>query len=118
MKLISKSLIISIIFTSNNILYTLTNLQGQVIYWISAGTYKQKGTKKLTSTTSILTTKLIIERLGHFNCKFLHIKLKGFKKNKKTILKYFKISTLNILSVCDDTALPHNGCKRKKIRRL
>ena len=114
----SKSLILSILFTSNNVLFTLTNLHGDVFYWTSVGMYKQKGVKKLTTTSLTLTAKLILQQIKFLRCNFIHLKLKGFKKNKKSILKYFKTSSLNILSISDFTSLPHNGCKNKKIKRL
>lgn len=118
MNINSKSLILSILFTSNNILFTLTNLYGEVIYWVSTGSYKQKGTKKLTLTVLILAVKSIVNYLTHLKCNFIHLKIKGFKKNKKSILKYFSSKNLNILSISDLTSLPHNGCKNKKSRRL
>lgn len=114
----SKSLILSILFTPNNILFTLTNLYGEVIYWTSTGSYKQKGTKKITLTVLILAVKSVINYLVYLKCTCIHLKLKGFKKNKKTILKYFNSKNLNILSISDLTSLPHNGCKNKKSRRL
>nr|YP_008994217.1 ribosomal protein S11 [Rhodymenia pseudopalmata]AGO19269.1 ribosomal protein S11 [Rhodymenia pseudopalmata] len=113
-----KSLILSILFTSNNILYTITDLEGNVVYWTSIGAYKTKGAKKITSTSLISVTKLVAAYLQKLNCRFLHVKLKGFRKNKKTILKYIKAKDLNILSICDKNSLPHNGCKEQKTRRL
>nr|YP_010888150.1 ribosomal protein S11 [Fushitsunagia catenata]WJJ67927.1 ribosomal protein S11 [Fushitsunagia catenata] len=113
-----KSLILSVLFTSNNVLFTLTNLHGDVFYWTSTGSYKQKGVKKLTSTSLSLAVKIILQQLKHLKYNFVHLKLKGFKKNKKIILRHFKTSNLNILSVSDFTSLPHNGCKNKKPRRL
>lgn len=118
MRFNSEALILSILFTSNNILFSLTNLHGDVFYWTSTGMHKQKGVKKLTSTSLSLIIKMILQRLEYFRCIKLHLKLKGFKKNKKLILKHFKMNGLEILSISDFTSLPHNGCKNKKHRRL
>ena len=116
--MLSKSLVLSLLFTSSNILCTIANLKGEVIYWTSVGTYKNKGTKKITSTSLTSVIKLLTNYLENIGCAFLHIRLKGLRKNKKMVLKYFKTSSLNILSICDNTSLPHNGCKKQKIRRL
>nr|AHX02552.1 ribosomal protein S11 [Sebdenia flabellata] len=118
MNILHRSIIITILFTSSNILYSVTDLDGKVICWSSVGSKKIKGTKKITLPNLTLTSKLIINCIKNLGYNFLHIRLKGFKKNKKTILKYFKTSTLNILSICDNTPLPHNGCKKRKVRRI
>nr|YP_010921930.1 ribosomal protein S11 [Grateloupia turuturu]YP_010986428.1 ribosomal protein S11 [Pachymeniopsis lanceolata]WIM51236.1 ribosomal protein S11 [Grateloupia turuturu]WOL37396.1 ribosomal protein S11 [Pachymeniopsis lanceolata] len=113
-----KSVILTILFTSSNVLYTLTNLTGEVILWTSAGSKKVKGTKKVTSTTILVITKFIIKRITELGYKYMHIKLKGFKKNKKIALKHLKTKQVSILSVCDNSALAHNGCKQPKTRRI
>nr|YP_010881015.1 ribosomal protein S11 [Grateloupia cornea]WIA66133.1 ribosomal protein S11 [Grateloupia cornea] len=113
-----KTAILTILFTSSNILYTLTNLTGEVILWTSAGTKKVKGTKKVTSTAILVITKFIIKHITELGYKYIHIKLKGFKKNKKTALKYLNSKQVNILSICDNSSLAHNGCKQPKLRRI
>nr|AIY34302.1 ribosomal protein S11 [Grateloupia taiwanensis] len=120
MKIITnkKSVILTILFTSSNILYTLTNLTGEVILWTSVGSKKVKGTKKVTPTTISIITKFIIKRITEFGYKYVHIKLRGFRKNKKTALKHLKTKHVNILSICDNSSLAHNGCKQPKLRRI
>nr|WOL37371.1 ribosomal protein S11 [Polyopes affinis] len=114
----NKSIILTILFTSNNILYSLTSLTGNVILWTSTGSKKTKGTKKITIITISTATKFIIKRIIELGYNYVHIKLKGFKKNKKVALKYLKTSKLHILSICDNSSLAHNGCKQSKIRRI
>nr|YP_009511903.1 ribosomal protein S11 [Gracilariopsis longissima]AXI97830.1 ribosomal protein S11 [Gracilariopsis longissima]UAD89932.1 ribosomal protein S11 [Gracilariopsis longissima] len=113
-----KSVILVIIFTSNNILYTLTNTEGKVLFWTSAGLRRTKGTKKITLTTIASSIKIILAYLNNFKIKNIHLKFKGLDKNKKIVLKYMKQSTLNILSITNNSMLPHNGCKRTKLRRI
>nr|APC24903.1 ribosomal protein S11 [Gracilariopsis andersonii] len=113
-----KSVILVIIFTSNNILYTLTNTEGKVLFWTSAGLKRTKGTKKITLTTIVSSIKIILAYLNNLKIQYIHLKLKGFDKNKKVVLKYLKQSTLNILSITNNSMLPHNGCKKSKLRRI
>nr|WOL37346.1 ribosomal protein S11 [Grateloupia asiatica] len=113
-----KSVILTILFTSSNILYTLTSLTGEVILWTSAGSKKIKGTKKVTSTTILVITKFITKRITELGYKYIHVKLKGFKKNKKNALKCLKTKQVNILSICDNSSLAHNGCKQPKLKRI
>nr|APC24928.1 ribosomal protein S11 [Gracilariophila oryzoides] len=111
-----KSVILVIIFTSNNILYTLTNIEGEVLFWTSAGLKRTRGTKKITLTTIVSSIKIILAYLNNVKIKYIHLKFKGFDKNKKIVLKYLKQSTLNILSITNNSMLPHNGCKKTNRR--
>nr|YP_009317497.1 ribosomal protein S11 [Gelidium galapagense]AOX48949.1 ribosomal protein S11 [Gelidium galapagense] len=114
----SKSLVLKVLFTSTNILYCLVSIQGNVIFWTSVGAQKIKGTKKITSIAIETTLKQLFKEINMLGCKYLHIQLKGFNKNKKFILKFFKQTKLEILSISDQTSLPHNGCKIRKTKRL
>nr|YP_009546251.1 ribosomal protein S11 [Gelidium gabrielsonii]AYO27599.1 ribosomal protein S11 [Gelidium gabrielsonii] len=114
----SKSLVLKILFTSTNILCCLVDIQGNVIFWTSVGTQKIKGTKKITSTAIETTFKQLLKEVKILGCNYLHIQLKGFNKNKKFILKFFNQAKLEILSISDQTSLPHNGCKARKARRI
>nr|YP_009988302.1 ribosomal protein S11 [Gelidiella acerosa]QNM39440.1 ribosomal protein S11 [Gelidiella acerosa] len=114
----SRSLLLKVCFKSTNILFTLTYLQGNVIFWTSVGTWKIKGVKKLTLTTIEIALKTVFRKIGQFNCKFLHVELYGFSKNKKVIIRLLKNNCFQIQSINDKTSNPHNGCKKKKIRRI
>lgn len=111
-------IVLSILFTPNNILYYATQLNGNIIFWTSAGVQKQKNTKKVTLISITTVINYIKHKLESINYKGLHIKAKGFSKNKKLVVKQLKQSTLNILSISDKTSWPHNGCKKRKIRRV
>nr|YP_009511827.1 ribosomal protein S11 [Gracilaria ferox]AXI97704.1 ribosomal protein S11 [Gracilaria ferox]UAD89655.1 ribosomal protein S11 [Gracilaria ferox] len=113
-----KSIRLNILFTSNNILCTVTNIKGGVLFWTSAGSKKSRGTKKVTLTTIISILGLILEYLNKSKIKNIHLNLSGFDKNKKIVLKYFKHSFLNILSVTNNSMLSHNGCKNLKKRYI
>nr|AHX02506.1 ribosomal protein S11 [Schimmelmannia schousboei] len=113
-----KSIILTILFTSNNIFYTLTKLNGEVLFWTSVGSKKLKGTKKITVTTITLAMNSILNFVNEFKCNNIHIKFKGFNKNKRLAMKYLKQTSLNILSISDLTAMAHNGCRLSKMRRI
>nr|WCH57954.1 ribosomal protein S11 [Hypnea marchantiae] len=113
-----KIIILHILFTTNNILYTITDLKGNTLFWASVGSNKIKNTKKITTTSIFLSIKRIKFFLNKSNVKYLFLKLKGFNKQKKIVLKYLKQFYSQIILVCEKTNLPHNGCKNRKIRRL
>lgn len=114
----NKIIILSILFTTNNIIFTLTDLTGNVIFWTSSGAKKVKGAKKITLTSISLITKEISKYIISSNYKYIYIKMKGFNKNKKIVIKYLKQLFSNILLISDNTTFPHNGCKRSNIRRI
>nr|AOX48926.1 ribosomal protein S11 [Gelidium crinale f. luxurians] len=113
-----KSTVLKVLFTSTNILCTLTDLEGRILFWTSIGSKKVKGTKKITLISINSTLKSITTQLNKIDCKFLHLQVQGFSRNKKPLMRFFKNSVINIISICDKTSFPHNGCKRKKVRRI
>nr|QJH88472.1 ribosomal protein S11 [Pterocladia lucida] len=114
----SKTIILKFCFTSTNILCSVTTIGSKSIFWTSTGSQKIKGMKKITSTTIIGILKKIIFKLHNLNFKYAHLRVKGFNRNKKAIIRYFKNSYIKILSINDETSFPHNGCKNKKVRRI
>nr|WOA02293.1 ribosomal protein S11 [Gloiopeltis furcata] len=114
----TKLAILSVLFTSNNILFSVTHLNGDVVFWTSSGSKKFKGTKKVTSTTLAVTIKIIAAWINNAGYKSIYVKVKGFNKNKKSVLRYFKNTFVGVFLVSDETYFPHNGCKGAKIRRV
>nr|YP_010732370.1 ribosomal protein S11 [Hypnea brasiliensis]WCH58026.1 ribosomal protein S11 [Hypnea brasiliensis]WDY85166.1 ribosomal protein S11 [Hypnea brasiliensis] len=113
-----KLIILNIIFTWNNILYTITNLRGDVLFWSSVGSHKVSCTKKIT-TTSIFLSIQDLKTFLHMNCiSHVFLKIKGFSKHKKTVLMHFKQFYSAIILIHENINLPHNGCKKSKIKRL
>lgn len=113
--MIKKTLILVIYFNYNNIFFTITNLKGNILTWNSLGFNKLKGTKKINVNSIKNNLKTI---MLEFNNNFFHIRVKGFSKYKKLILKNLKESNLKVLSIYDETSIPHNGCKLIKNRRI
>nr|YP_010199672.1 ribosomal protein S11 [Crassiphycus crassissimus]UAD89580.1 ribosomal protein S11 [Crassiphycus crassissimus] len=113
-----KSVRLNILFTSNNILCTVTDIEGKVLFWTSAGSKKTRGTKKVTLTAIITILRLILEHLHQLKIRYVHLSLSGLDKNKKIVLKYFKQSFLNVLSITNNSMLSHNGCKNPKRRYI
>nr|YP_010947444.1 ribosomal protein S11 [Mimica arnoldii]WGO62530.1 ribosomal protein S11 [Mimica arnoldii] len=111
-------LIISILFTSNNIFYSISNIKGEVLFWTSSGSLKLKGSKKITSTSISFNLKSIKDFIENLDYNYIFVKIKGFNKNKKYIIKLLNQSFRNIFLVYEETLFPHNGCKKSKIRCL
>lgn len=110
------SILIFILFTKNNMNFSLMNIKGKLFKWFSLGQKRMKGTKKLNALTSNLLTKVVINYVMKLNYSIIHLKIKGSNKYKQKTLKMLKKSSLYIVTISDLTIQPHNGCKLKNIR--
>jgi small subunit ribosomal protein S11 len=104
--------------TANNTLVTLTDLLGNTLLCISAGTVGFKGARKTTLYAAQSITALFVSKLGDFGIKTLHIIFRGQGNIKEPLLKTLQHSRLIIPSITDQTALAFNGCRPPKKRRI
>lgn len=113
-----KSNILLLLFTKNNVICTITSLKGNTLTWLTAGSIKIRGTKKINN----VIVSLIVKKLYLYNKKFgythTHIRLKGLDKSKNLFIKYLKIIGFSIISVKENFLLPHNGCKKTRSRKI
>jgi len=102
----------------NNIIMTLTNPDGGVLFWSSAGKIGFKGAKKGTSFAASKVAESMVFAIEKAKIKKLKLFVKGIGAGRVSALKSLAAKGLNIVSVKDTTSMPHNGCKPKKPRRL
>nr|YP_009040910.1 ribosomal protein S11 [Neopyropia fucicola]AIB08130.1 ribosomal protein S11 [Neopyropia fucicola] len=105
-------------FSSNNIHLLLTDCKGKIKSWTTAGKSRPKGVKKNLSLSSSEITQFLETKTKKFNYTSLHVRIKGWGKNKKNIFKILKQSKLKFISIIDITTCPHNGCKIPRKRKL
>nr|AVK39585.1 ribosomal protein S11 [Sheathia arcuata] len=110
--------VIFVLFTANNTFYSLTNFKGEVLFSISAGSQRTKNLKKTVSSVTYITVLKLIKYLQTKKFTHLHLRMKGLSKTKKFIIKAFHYVGLEILTLQDTTSFPHNGCRKKGIRRI
>jgi len=102
----------------NNTIISLTNQKGDVLQWASAGSIGFKGTKKGTSFAASKVAEKIVEACIKLRIKEVAIFIKGVGGGRDSSLKVFAAKGLDIDSIKDVTAIPHNGCRPKKPRRV
>ncbi len=104
--------------TFNNIIISLTNLQGQVISWASAGKMGFKGSKKNTPYAAQLAAadcaKVAFD-LGLRKVKFF---VKGPGAGRESAIRILHSSGIEVTEILDLTPIPHNGCRPPKRRRV
>lgn len=102
----------------NNTLMTLTDLQGDVLLWKSAGSIGFKGTKKGTAFAASKVAEAFVESCRRLGVSEIKVLVKGIGSGRDSALRSLANRGLNITSIKDVTPIPHNGCRPRKPRRV
>ncbi len=102
----------------NNTLITLTDVQGNVLTWSSAGSIGFKGSKKATPFAASKVTENVVRVAEKIGIKEVHILVKGIGGGRESAIRSLAAKGMVILSIEDVTPIPHNGCRPKKPRRV
>jgi small subunit ribosomal protein S11 len=107
------------IFSSyNNTLLTLTDLQGNVLGWTSAGTIGFKGTKKATPFAASKVAEAMAQVAKKIGVEKVAVFIKGIGSGRESAIRSLAARGLDIVSIKDITPIPHNGCRPPKVRRV
>lgn len=102
----------------NNTIVSITDEQGQVIVWATAGAAGFKGTKKGTPFAAQVTADNAGKRAIEAGVKQVHVLVKGPGSGRETAIRGLQGAGLTILSIRDITPIPHDGCRAPKPRRV
>ena len=102
----------------NNTIIALTDLQGNVLTWASAGSIGFKGTKKSTPFAATKVGGVIAERGKKMGLREISVFVKGVGSGRESAVRALGTQGLNVVSIKDITPLPHNGCRPPKVRRV
>jgi len=105
--------------TYNNTMITLTDSQGDVISWASAGLAGFKGAKKATPYAAGIITKIATQKAREeYGLEEVSVLVSGVGTGRESAIRALNANGLNVLSIKDITPIPHNGCRPKKPRRV
>ena len=102
----------------NNTIVSITDEQGQVIVWATAGSCGFKGTKKGTPFAAQITADTAAKKAIETGVKQVHVLVKGPGSGRETAIRGLQGAGLTILSIRDVTPIPHDGCRPPKARRV
>ena len=102
----------------NNTIVTLTDPEGAVLSWSSAGSSGFKGTRKSTPYAALTATKNAVMKANIYGLKTVRVFIKGVGVGRDQALRGLQAAGLDDLSIIDTTPIPHNGCRKKKRRRI
>lgn len=104
--------------TFNNTMITITDVQGNVIAWSSAGAQGFKGSRKSTPYAAQIAAENAGEKAMEHGVKTLEIKVSGPGSGREAALRSLQAVGFIITSIRDVTPIPHNGCRPRKRRRV
>ncbi|MBF0449591.1 MAG: 30S ribosomal protein S11 [Candidatus Magnetomorum sp.] len=104
--------------TFNNTIVSVTDMQGNVVAWSTAGSQGFKGSRKSTPFAAQLATQDAIKKAMDHGMKNVEIYVKGPGAGRESALRALQTQGLNILTIKDVTPVPHNGCRPPKRRRV
>lgn len=104
--------------TYNNTIVTLTDLNGNVISWASAGLAGFKGPKKSTPYAAQIITKIAVMKAREWGLNEVSVFVRGVGTGRESAVRALHGNGLIINSIKDITPIPHNGCRPRKARRV
>jgi small subunit ribosomal protein S11 len=104
--------------TFNNTIITLTDPQGNVIAWSSAGTSGFKGSRKGTPYAAQMAANTATKKAMDYGLKQVEVFVRGPGSGREAAIRSLQSAGLVITSIRDVTPIPHNGCRPPKRRRV
>jgi small subunit ribosomal protein S11 len=104
--------------TFNNTIITITDPQGNVIAWQSAGTVGFKGSRKSTPFAAQMAAEACAKMAQEHGVRKVSVFVKGPGSGRETAIRSLQAAGLEIASIQDRTPVPHNGCRPRKRRRV
>lgn len=102
----------------NNIIISLTNAQGQVISWSSAGKMGFRGSKKNTPYAAQLAADDCSKEAHEFGLRKVKVYVKGPGQGRESAIRTIHNNGIEVTEIIDVTPQPHNGCRPPKRRRV
>jgi small subunit ribosomal protein S11 len=109
---------VSIFAGYNNTIVTITDPEGDVIAWNSAGASGFKGAKKSTPYAAQVAAEGAVEKAKAYGLDKVHVFVKGIGNGREQAIRGLIAGGLEIVSISDVTPVPHNGCRKRRTRRV
>src|SRR5476649_683066 len=108
----------NILATFNNTQVTITDMQGNLIGWSSAGRVGFKGSRKSTAYAAQQVAQDAARQAMAHGMKEVEIRVKGPGSGRRSAIRALQAIGLEISTIKDVTPIPHNGCRPRKKRRV
>ena len=102
----------------NNTIVTITDMDGGVITWASAGKVGFKGSRKSTPFAAQVAAEASAREALNLGMKRVEVWVKGPGSGREAAIRSLQAAGLEISAIKDVTPIPHNGCRPPKRRRV
>jgi small subunit ribosomal protein S11 len=110
--------IANILATFNNTQVSITDMQGNVIGWSSAGRVGFKGSRKSTAFAAQQVAQDAARQAMSHGMREVEVRVKGPGSGRESAIRALQAIGLEISTIKDCTPIPHNGCRPRKKRRV
>ena len=110
--------IANILATFNNTIVSITDMQGHVIGWSSAGRVGFKGSRKSTAYAAQQVAQDAARQAMSHGMREVEVRVKGPGSGRESAIRAFQAIGMEITVIKDVTPVPHNGCRPRKKRRV
>jgi len=107
-----------VLATFNNTKVTITDANGNVISWGSAGRHQFRGSRKSTAYAAQVVCQEAAKLAMAHGLKDVSVRVKGPGMGRDSAIRALQLLGLNVTSIVDTTPIPHNGCRPPKRRRV
>jgi small subunit ribosomal protein S11 len=104
--------------TFNNTIITITDLEGRVVSWSSAGSMGFKGSRKGTPFAAQVAGEDSARKAKEHGVKRVEVYVKGPGSGREAAIRSLQAAGLQVSIIKDVTPIPHNGCRPPKRRRV
>ena len=104
--------------TFNNTLVTITDLEGNTLFWGSSGMAGFKGARKATPFAATTAAESVAKKAMDNGMREVEVYIKGPGAGRDAALRALRATGLSISLIADVTPIPHNGVRAKKKRRI
>ena len=104
--------------TFNNTIITITDSDGNVISWASAGKVGFKGSRKSTPFAAQMAAEATAREAVNYGVRRVEVWVKGPGAGREAAIRSLQAAGLEVAAIRDVTPIPHNGCRPPKRRRV
>jgi len=102
----------------NNTIVSITDQEGNVIAWASAGNVGFKGSSKSTPFDAQMAAEQCARRAIEHGVRRVDVLVRGPGSGRETAIRSLSSAGIEVTGIKDVTPIPHNGCRPKKRRRV
>ncbi len=110
--------LVSIQATFNNTIISISDPEGNLVAWSSAGKVGFKGSRKGTPFAAQMAGQNVGQLVRDVGMRTLDVKVKGPGSGRESAIRSLQATGLSVRSIKDVTPIPHNGCRPRKRRRV